>query len=273
MEQSNFDSITTRVRHLRENIAELQKNYNQLTLNVKVSGNVQQANLDIVQTSINGVRLTISDPERKGKANSAYTSPSSKEKDHQERFQVIEPGKANHVNTSFSSKLEETEHQVSKPDVSGQPSTSGVKELILTLHVLNHVGGLTIHEKAYSKEWNSGQNILSLMYLEIIRDFRHLKEQIPLMFVDGTCLELSPQSVLLHQVSEKSQNYQVGVLMRSTSPDIITPILKEYPSFHFMKLQRPDKKAFTYIKEQETKPVLVINLTEDEISTRRARGV
>ncbi|KAL8520405.1 hypothetical protein ACS0TY_011072 [Phlomoides rotata] len=36
-----------------------------------------------------------------------------------------------------------------------------------------------------------------------------------------------------------------------------------------MKLQRPDRKVFTYIKEQETKPVLVVNLTEDELSTRR----
>ncbi|KAL8456862.1 hypothetical protein ACS0TY_034916 [Phlomoides rotata] len=41
-----------------------------------------------------------------------------------------------------------------------------------------------------------------------------------------------------------------------------------YPSFHFMKLQRPDKRAFTYIKELETKTELVIDLTKDEISTR-----
>ncbi|KAL8531143.1 hypothetical protein ACS0TY_007962 [Phlomoides rotata] len=40
-----------------------------------------------------------------------------------------------------------------------------------------------------------------------------------------------------------------------------------------MKLQRPDKKTFSYIKEQEMKPTLVVNLTEDEISTRRAWGV
>ncbi|KAL8533581.1 hypothetical protein ACS0TY_009835 [Phlomoides rotata] len=40
-----------------------------------------------------------------------------------------------------------------------------------------------------------------------------------------------------------------------------------------MKLQRSDKRVLTYIKEQETKPVLVVNLTEDEISTRRAWGV
>ncbi|KAL8462560.1 hypothetical protein ACS0TY_033555 [Phlomoides rotata] len=39
----------------------------------------------------------------------------------------------------------------------------------------------------------------------------------------------------------------------------------KYPSFHFMKLQRPDKKTFTYIKEQETKPALVVNFTKDEI--------
>ncbi|KAL8479012.1 hypothetical protein ACS0TY_030782 [Phlomoides rotata] len=40
-----------------------------------------------------------------------------------------------------------------------------------------------------------------------------------------------------------------------------------------MKLQRPDKKAFNYIKEQETKPALVVNLTKDEISTMRAWGI
>ncbi|KAL8498662.1 hypothetical protein ACS0TY_021849 [Phlomoides rotata] len=46
-----------------------------------------------------------------------------------------------------------------------------------------------------------------------------------------------------------------------------------YPSFHFMKLQRPDHKSANYIKHQETKPELVVNLMEDEVSTRRAWGV
>ncbi|KAL8458272.1 hypothetical protein ACS0TY_035954 [Phlomoides rotata] len=44
----------------------------------------------------------------------------------------------------------------------------------------------------------------------------------------------------------------------------------QYPSFHFMKLQRSDQRASIYIKAQETKPALVVNLTEDEVSTRRA---
>ncbi|KAL8462698.1 hypothetical protein ACS0TY_033643 [Phlomoides rotata] len=93
--------------------------------------------------------------------------------------------------------------------------------------VLNHVGGTTLHGKIYSKDRDSGQNILLLMYLVNIRDFRHLKEQIPLMLTDGTSLEHSPQSVLLHQDSERSQNYQNGFLIQSMSLDIITLILKE----------------------------------------------
>ncbi|KAL8520315.1 hypothetical protein ACS0TY_011021 [Phlomoides rotata] len=46
-----------------------------------------------------------------------------------------------------------------------------------------------------------------------------------------------------------------------------------YPSFHFMKLQRPNHRSANYIKHQETKPELVVNLTEDEVSTRCAWGV
>ncbi|KAL8457520.1 hypothetical protein ACS0TY_035400 [Phlomoides rotata] len=46
-----------------------------------------------------------------------------------------------------------------------------------------------------------------------------------------------------------------------------------YPSFHFMKLQRPDHRFANYIKHQETKPELVINLTEDDVTTRRVWGV
>ncbi|KAL8461016.1 hypothetical protein ACS0TY_032484 [Phlomoides rotata] len=118
MEQSDFDSITTRVRHLRENITELQKNYDQLTLNVK------------------GIEP--------GKANYAYTSPSSKENDHQEIFQDKESGKANHANTNSSSKLEKTEHQTSKPDVSEQPSTSGVKDYVLKVEATIDLDNLAL---------------------------------------------------------------------------------------------------------------------------------
>ncbi|KAL8539921.1 hypothetical protein ACS0TY_001504 [Phlomoides rotata] len=64
------------------------------------------------------------------------------------------------------------------------------------------------------------------MYLVNICDFGHSNEQIPLMLTNGTSLEHSPQFVLLHQDSERSQNYHNGFLMKSTSLGIITLILK-----------------------------------------------
>ncbi|KAL8534509.1 hypothetical protein ACS0TY_010505 [Phlomoides rotata] len=47
------------------------------------------------------------------------------------------------------------------------------------------------------------------------------------MLTDDTSLELSPQSVLVYQVYEKSLNYQNVFLMQSMSFGIITIILKE----------------------------------------------
>ncbi|KAL8464445.1 hypothetical protein ACS0TY_034102 [Phlomoides rotata] len=83
---------------------------------------MEQSDFDSITTKV---------PES-GKADSAYSSPSYKEKVHQgeplQGFQVLGSGETISTHTSSSSNLEETEHQVSKPDVLGQPSTSGVKE-------------------------------------------------------------------------------------------------------------------------------------------------
>ncbi|KAL8492940.1 hypothetical protein ACS0TY_024226 [Phlomoides rotata] len=102
------------------------------------------------------------------------------------------------------------------------------------------------------------------MYLVNIHDFGHLNEQTPLMLTDGTSLEHSPQSVLLHHISEKSQNYQNVFLMQSTSLGIIYPHLKSGEEL---------KIKFISVAKQETKLSIVVNLTKDEISTRRAWGV
>ncbi|KAL8498891.1 hypothetical protein ACS0TY_022019 [Phlomoides rotata] len=58
----------------------------------------------------------------------------------------------------------------------------------------------------------------------------------------------------------------------SELPDWVGNAIQE-SFFHFMKLQRPDHRSANYIKHQETKPELVINLTEDEVTIRRAWGV
>ncbi|KAL8550091.1 hypothetical protein ACS0TY_008790 [Phlomoides rotata] len=149
-------------------------------------------------------------------------------------------GKTDSAYTSTFSKLEEnkTEHQESKSDVSEQPNTYGVKE-----------GKINIRSQKGHK-------------------------QVDTNIADGTSLEHSPQSVLLHQDSERSQNYHNGVLMQFMSLEIIPLILKEvknleikfisvasedttnaikYPNFHFTKLQMPDKKTFTYMVTSKSK--------------------
>ncbi|KAL8555633.1 hypothetical protein ACS0TY_003438 [Phlomoides rotata] len=137
MEQFEFDTITTRVRHLRENITELLKNYDQLTLNVKVSRKIHQVNLDTVQTSINVVRYAqyllwqaLELPLLKVGSPSVTQKEKVHQAEPQQAFQVPEPGHADSAYTSTSSKLEEnkTKHQDSKPGVSEQPNTFEVKE-------------------------------------------------------------------------------------------------------------------------------------------------
>ncbi|KAL8549295.1 hypothetical protein ACS0TY_008228 [Phlomoides rotata] len=249
MEQSDFDSITTRVRHLRENIAELQKNYDQLTLNIKVSGNTQQANLDIVQTSIHRVeyaqhllcqalehpllrigspsvthkeRVQQAEPQqvfqvpKPGKADSAFSSPSSKEKVHQgeplQGFQVLGSGETILTDISSSSNLEETEHQASKPDVSGQANTSRVKKGEI---------GLRPQKDLKLVDTNVADWVLNAV-VESWHNNPHIKR--------GGELEIKFITV--------------------ASEDMTNTI--QYLSFHFMKLQRPDQRASTYIKVQKT---------------------
>ncbi|KAL8541529.1 hypothetical protein ACS0TY_002703 [Phlomoides rotata] len=201
----DFDSITTRVRHLRENIAELQRNYDQLTLNVKVSGNV---NLDTVQTSINGIKYVqhllwqaLECPLLK------IGSPSVTQK---ERVQQAEPQQVFQV-----------------PELGKYPQLWALK-------------GVNPNDVRRWYEFGALASICT-----IAPNFQEISEL--------------PDWVLNAVVESWHNNPH---LKRGDEPDIKfitvssedTTNAIQYPSFHFMKLQRPNKKAFTYIKEQETKP-------------------
>ncbi|KAL8488644.1 hypothetical protein ACS0TY_024804 [Phlomoides rotata] len=75
-----------------------------------------------------------------------------------------------------------------------------------------------------------------------------------------------------HNNPHLKRGEELEIKFISVASDDTTNAIK-YSSFHFMKLQRPDKMVFTYIKEQETKLALVVNLTKDEISTRRVWAI
>ncbi|KAL8531126.1 hypothetical protein ACS0TY_007949 [Phlomoides rotata] len=83
--------------------------------------------------------------------------------------------------------------------------------------------GRRLKPRTYSKGWSSDQNILSQMYLENTHDFGHSKERPPTMTTNGTISEHSSQSVPLHQVSKRSQNYQTRFVMPSRNPGTTTP--------------------------------------------------
>ncbi|KAL8492340.1 hypothetical protein ACS0TY_023814 [Phlomoides rotata] len=170
----------------------------------------------------------------------------------QQVFQVPNPGKTDSACLSPSSKKkvhqEETEHQASKPDVSGQPSTSGVKE-----------GEISLRPQKGPKLVDTNN-----MCLENIHDFEYLKEWGPTM--SAYVVESWHNNPHLKRGDELEIKF-----ITVTSEDMTNTI--QYPSFHFMKRQRPDERASTYIKAQETKLALVVNLTKDEVFTRRAWGV
>ncbi|KAL0356225.1 UNVERIFIED_CONTAM: hypothetical protein Sradi_4069400 [Sesamum radiatum] len=52
MEGFEANSIMLRLRHLRENLEELDRQFGRLAVNAQVAGQVQRADLDTVQTAI-----------------------------------------------------------------------------------------------------------------------------------------------------------------------------------------------------------------------------
>ncbi|KAL0442245.1 UNVERIFIED_CONTAM: hypothetical protein Sradi_0163400 [Sesamum radiatum] len=52
MEGFEANSVMLRLRHLKENLEELDREFGRLAVNAQVAGQVQRADLDIVQTNI-----------------------------------------------------------------------------------------------------------------------------------------------------------------------------------------------------------------------------
>ncbi|KAL8541465.1 hypothetical protein ACS0TY_002653 [Phlomoides rotata] len=159
-----------------------------------------------------------------------------------------EPGKADsaYIRPSSKEKFHQGEppqgFQASKPDESEQPNTSGVKE-----------GETSLRPQKGPKRVDI--NVAGFWEISKLPDW-----------VLNAVVEYWHNNPYLKRGDELEIKFII-VASKDTTNAI------QYPRFHFMKLQRPDKKAFTYIKEQETKSELVVNLTEDEISTKRVWGV
>ncbi|KAL8531827.1 hypothetical protein ACS0TY_008432 [Phlomoides rotata] len=192
----------------------------------------------------------------------------------------------------------QTEHQASKPDVSGQPSTSGAKEGEISLRPQKGPKRVATNVTSVKSCWffnNTCENLLNGVEFDAEHFITDVSGKYPRLWaLKGAHLVnvnrwykfgalasirmIAPRfreiSNLLdwHNNPHLKRGEELEIKFITTASDDMTNAI-QYPSFHFMKLQRPDQRTFTYIKAQETKPALVVNLTKDEVSTRRAWGV
>ncbi|KAK4383735.1 putative enzymatic polyprotein [Sesamum angolense] len=282
MEGSEANSVMLRLRHLRENLEELDREFGRLAVNAQVAGQVQRADLDKVQTNIRSSLVAstalwnaLQEPIRKA-------SPSVMTRELREqgskpalRVQDSKPVAADSSTacTRSSSDSGETatdESQgVKTSDDSSQPSTFGVKEGEISLRPMTGTSKTNTNElsSSSSSAWQD----------------QNLKK-----FENGMSLELWLQFILCHRVFRKSPNYRNGLVGRFYDSWQNNPHLKRgdilelkfisaapemagkgsHPAFHFIKLQRPDMVAFNRIKATTEAAPLVSAISEDDISKK-----
>ncbi|KAL0399786.1 UNVERIFIED_CONTAM: hypothetical protein Sradi_2321900 [Sesamum radiatum] len=148
-----------RLRHLRENLEELDREFGRLSVNAQVAGQVQRADLDIVQTTIRSSLVAstalwnaLQEPIRKASPSVVTRELREHDPKHAFRVQGSRPVAADSSTacTRPSSDSDETatiEPQgVQTPDDSSQPSTSGVKEGEISLRPMTGTSKVNTNE-------------------------------------------------------------------------------------------------------------------------------
>ncbi|KAL0462123.1 UNVERIFIED_CONTAM: hypothetical protein Slati_0099900 [Sesamum latifolium] len=159
MEEFEANSVMLRLRHLRENLEELDREFGRLAVNVQVARQVQKADLDIVQTIIRNflvasIALCNALQEPIQKASPSVMTRELREHDpkHALRVQGSRPVAADSSTacTRPSPDSGETEtiksQGVQTSDDSGQPSTLGVKEGEISLRPMTDTSKANTNE-------------------------------------------------------------------------------------------------------------------------------
>ncbi|KAL0423173.1 UNVERIFIED_CONTAM: movement protein [Sesamum radiatum] len=173
MEGSEANSVMLRLRHLRENLEELDREFGRLAVNAQVAGQVQRADLDKVQTNIRcslvastALWNALQEPIRKA-------SPSVMTRELREqgskpalRVQDSKPVAADSSTactrpSSDSDEKATIESQgVQTSDDSSQPSTSGVKEGEISLRPMTGASKANTNELiSLSSAWQVYQRM------------------------------------------------------------------------------------------------------------------
>ncbi|KAL0349700.1 UNVERIFIED_CONTAM: Enzymatic polyprotein [Sesamum radiatum] len=163
MEASEANSIMLRLRHLRENLEELNKKFGRLAVNAQVAGQIQRADLDTVQIAIRTTMVTstslwndLQEPIRKASSSEMTNELRKHEPKHALRVQDSRPVAADSSTACTrpppdSGVTATNESQgVQTSDDSSQPSASGVKEEEISLRPITDTSKANTNELSSS---------------------------------------------------------------------------------------------------------------------------
>ncbi|KAK4383296.1 movement protein [Sesamum angolense] len=247
MEASEANSIMLRLRHLRENLEELNKKFGRLAVNAQVAGQIQRVDLDTVQIAIRTTMVAstslwndLQEPIRKA-SSSEMTNQLSPDSG------VTATNESQGVQTFYDSS---------------QPSASGVKEEEISLRTM------TCTSKANTNELSSSSSAWQV-YQRMWEKLISRKGINPSKTVIETSEKYNRVWMMEGSKPEEVREwYEFGALasVHTMSPSF--PEISKLPDW--ISGARPDMVAFNRIKAASEEAPLVSAISEDDISTRRA---
>ncbi|KAL2228420.1 UNVERIFIED_CONTAM: hypothetical protein Sindi_1821700 [Sesamum indicum] len=172
MEAYEVNSIMLRLRHLRENLEELDRKFRQLAVNAQVAGQIQRADLDTVQVAIRSSLLAYTSlwndfRELIRKASPSGMTHELREHDPKHAFRVQgSTPVASDSSTDYtrpspdSGETTKIESQkVQTPVGSSQPNTSRVKEEEISLRPMTDTSKANTNELISSSAWQDYQRM------------------------------------------------------------------------------------------------------------------
>ncbi|GFQ02388.1 hypothetical protein PHJA_002382800 [Phtheirospermum japonicum] len=279
MEGHVADDTLKRLRHLRENLEILEREFGTLCLNAEVAGRLQQVDRESVSDQIRACQLAqcqLFSALRRPLLQAA--SPTVQKGVLREWVSNPEVMDSNTIITSvvddaFPEDVQAAtniEAPTSQPEASSQPSTSGVKEGELNLRPQIDNSKVQTDEiktspmQVYQRQWEKLATRRASVYT-IAPSFPEISK-LPKWIGEA-----------VHETLANNPHLARGDVLElyfiSATPE---PAKKGFnEAFHFIKLGRPDGNALKYIKatSPEDAPVIVGAIFEDDASTRRAWGL
>ncbi|KAK4390247.1 hypothetical protein Sango_2088000 [Sesamum angolense] len=167
------NSIMLRLRHLRENLEELNKKFGRLAVNAQVAGQIQKADLDTVQIAIRTTMVAstslwndLQEPIRKASSSEMTNELRKHDPKHALRVQDSRPVAADSSTActrpspdSGATTANESQ-RVQTSDDSSQPSASGVKEEKISLRQMTGTSKANTNElSSSSSAWQVYQRM------------------------------------------------------------------------------------------------------------------